>query len=200
MTYKWHCNARIDQLVTGKMIIVENNTMNYFVSFITSKFCWLHATVERIWTRHAGVCCCCLQGVISTWTFALKEWTSSPLFASCRCCPAFIEYLLAWFIQDHKVKVKSLFWVHIQAQYLLWSLGLSSPYISIWIYISTPWGVCSRSHATWCHGLQICPHRDPGFDLDPAPESCTLPLDQLAANNYVMDKSFHIFKTTGCNL
>ena len=92
MTYKWHCNARIDQLVTGKMIIVENNTMNYFVSFITSKFCWLHTTVERIWTRHAGVCCCCLQGVISTWTFALKEWTGSPLFASCRCCPAVIEW------------------------------------------------------------------------------------------------------------
>ena len=34
-------------------------------------------------------------------------------------------------------------------------------HISIWISISTPWGVYSRSHATWRHGLQICPHRYP---------------------------------------
>ena len=39
-------------------------------------------------------------------------------------------------------------------KYIPWSLGLSSPYISIWISILTPWGVCSRSHATWRHGLQ----------------------------------------------
>ena len=44
-------------------------------------------------------------------------------------------------------------------KYLPWSLGLSSPYISIWISISTPGRVYSRSHATWRHGLQICPHR-----------------------------------------
>ena len=39
-------------------------------------------------------------------------------------------------------------------KYIPWSLGLSSPYISIWIFILTPWGVYSRSHATWRHGLQ----------------------------------------------
>ena len=94
--------------------------------------------------------------------------------------------------------------------YLPWSLGLILP-IAVWITISTPWGVYSHSHATWRHGLQICPHRYPfpprsreamqrellcsgaqrivapagyqttGLDLDPNPESCTLPLDQLAA-------------------
>ena len=34
-------------------------------------------------------------------------------------------------------------------------------HISIWISISTPPGVYSRLHATWRHGLQICPHRYP---------------------------------------
>ena len=45
-------------------------------------------------------------------------------------------------------------------KYLPWSLGLLLS-ISVWITISTPWGVYSRSHATWRHGLQICPHRYP---------------------------------------
>ena len=96
-------------------------------------------------------------------------------------------------------------------KYLPWSLHLSSPYISIWISISTPGRVYSCSHATWRHGLQICHHRypfvpgsreamqcevrallrgtsrrtvkvlNPGLDRDPDPESCTLPLDQFAA-------------------
>ena len=46
-------------------------------------------------------------------------------------------------------------------KYLPWSLGLLLS-ISVWITTSTPWGVYSRSHATWRHGLQICPHRYPG--------------------------------------
>ena len=46
-------------------------------------------------------------------------------------------------------------------KYLPWSLGLLLS-ISVWITISTPWGVYSRrSHATWRKGLQICPHRYP---------------------------------------
>ena len=68
-----------------------------------------------------------------------------------------------------KGKVKSLFWVHIQAQSsALQTLTSTFPghwaftvHISIWISIPTPWGVYSRSHATWRHGLQICPHRYP---------------------------------------
>ena len=46
-------------------------------------------------------------------------------------------------------------------KYLSWSFGLCSPYIFIWISISIPWGVYRRSHATWCHGLQIYPHKYP---------------------------------------
>ena len=45
-------------------------------------------------------------------------------------------------------------------KYLPWSLGLLLS-ISVWITISTPWGVYSRSHVTWRHGLQIYPHRYP---------------------------------------
>ena len=45
-------------------------------------------------------------------------------------------------------------------KYLPWSLGLLLS-ISVWITISTPWGVYCHSHATWRHGLQICPHRYP---------------------------------------
>ena len=39
-----------------------------------------------------------------------------------------------------------------------WALTI---HVSIWISFSTPLGVCSRSHATWRHGLQICPQRYP---------------------------------------
>ena len=46
-------------------------------------------------------------------------------------------------------------------KYLPWSWGLYNPNTSIWISISTPWGVYSRSHETWRHGLQVCPHRYP---------------------------------------
>ena len=65
-----------------------------------------------------------------------------------------------------KHRVKSLFWVHIQAQssalrtltkYLRWSLNFSSPHISIWSSISAPWGVYSHSPAAWRHGIHICP-------------------------------------------
>ena len=114
-------------------------------------------------------------------------------------------------------KVKSLFWVHIQAQSsALQTLTSTSPghwaftlHIHLDIHLNSL-GVYSRSHATWRHGLQIWPHRYPlrswversnavwsallrgttsrrtgrvlnsGLDLDPNPESCTLPLDQLA--------------------
>ena len=66
-------------------------------------------------------------------------------------------------------KVKSLFWVHIQAQSsALQTLTSTFPghwaftvHISTWISISTPWGVYSHSHAARRHGLQICPHRYP---------------------------------------
>ena len=66
-------------------------------------------------------------------------------------------------------KVKSLFWFHIHAQSsALQTLTSTFPghwaftiHIFIWISISTHRGVYSRSHATWRHGLQICPHRYP---------------------------------------
>ena len=75
-------------------------------------------------------------------------------------------YIARWLLE---LKVKSLFWVHIQAQNsALQTLTSTFPghwaftvHISIWIFISTPWGVYSCSHATWRHGLQICLHRYP---------------------------------------
>ena len=66
-------------------------------------------------------------------------------------------------------QVNSLFWVHIQAQgSALQTLTITFPghwaftiHISIWISITTAWGVDNHSHATRCRGFQICPHRYP---------------------------------------
>ena len=91
-------------------------------------------------------------------------------------------------------------------KYLPWSLGLSSPHIFIWISISIPLTcnlatrlinlplqvlICSWiewSNAAWSALLRGTTRRctgrvlKPGLDLNPDPESCTLPLDQLAAS------------------
>ena len=45
-------------------------------------------------------------------------------------------------------------------KYLPWSMGLYTPY-PFGYPSQLPLGVYSRSHATWRHGLQICPHRYP---------------------------------------
>ena len=112
-----------------------------------------------------------------------------------------------------KVKVKSLFWVHVQAQssalqtfdkYLPWSLGLSSPsrYPSQlpWEYTDAQTQLDATAYKSALAGTYFAPRSrvamkrevtcsgrgtgrelNPGLDLDPDPETCILPLDQLAA-------------------
>ena len=95
-------------------------------------------------------------------------------------------------------------------KYLPWSLGLYSPYIHFDIHLNSPGSIqpltrnlaprltnlrsrvpiCSwveRSNAAWSALLKGTTSRrtgrvlNSGLDLEPNPESCTLPLDQLAA-------------------
>ena len=117
-----------------------------------------------------------------------------------------------------KVKVKSLFWVHIQAQSsALQTLTSTFPghraftlHIQLDIHLNSLGSIqpltrnlaprltnlpsqvpiCSwveRSNTAWSALLKGTTSRrtgrvlNSGLDLDPNPESCTLPLDQLAA-------------------
>ena len=83
-----------------------------------------------------------------------------------------------------KVKVTSLFGVHIQAQSSALQT-LTSTFPGHWaFYCPYP----SRSNAAWSALLKGTTSSrtgrvlNPGLDLDPNPESCTLTLDQLWVN------------------
>ena len=96
----------------------------------------------------------------SFWLSLLIEFVCVPII-----CIKDIPIRFAWC-------VSSMSMVHIQAQSSVLQT-LTSTFPGHWAFpvriypsVSTPWGVESRSHATWRHDLQICPH---GYPF--APES-----------------------------